>query len=1018
MNKQVRLLMVITAMLFAGFTPTKAQTISTQGKEFWVSFMTNGFRTNTSYGPAWVKTQILVSAKRNCSGTISNPNTDWSQEFTVRAGSITQIDIPENIAYHDINHNESVQPRGLRIVTTDTTSVYCTNIANNSFDASYVLPIHALADDYLIQCCEQSQTSGEFGTYETSAILIVAAENNVTVDIIPSTATMGGHAANEEFSIELQQGQSYQIRSQRGRDLSGTRVTARDCKKIAVFNGNTLTCVPDNMDNGYDHVFEQDMPLRSWGKNFVVTSSKDRVRDQVKITSSADNNQVFKNGELIATLNANESCTFFITCDDVSCYLETTYPAAVYLYNDTSRDQNYWGEFGDPSMLWIAPIEQRINEITFSTFDDEEAEIQNHYVNIIVKSEDIARVYFDDQQVSPLTFSRVHGTDDYSCCRMEISHSVHHISCINGFNAHVYGFGHAKGYAYMVGSNASDLTCSTLINGVIVAPNDVFQYCVDETATFSAEVNYQEYSLEWDFGDGTTSTQNPTTHTYTNKDIYNAKLIVTVQGGICDGSATETIPFTVDVTQKYADPVHDEICYGDGYYDHGFSVHQILNDTILGKLQDSPTTPNCQDSLLVYLTVRQPNNVHFDESACWHGNPDTYVGHGFVIQYDHPGTYSDHHDLENIFGCDSVATITLTVSDRITTTLYEHCCESSFYWDGSTYTDSGSYVKQYTSLQGCDSIVTLNLTFGHPQTFAFDTIVCGTFTWNGQEYDDEPGLHEYTQQFQTYDGCDSTVTARVTVSGAFEDLTPTHLNGCDSLIWNSNTYKLPGQYTANLTNPYGCDSILHLNLDMNYTPSTWGNQGEEIYAHDTVAAHQVITATEFQICTYTYSVQDKNPYCHWDSVVWSIHSESGETVNWLLEPFVDEDSIVWSANLTVFSYIPGRIILKAIAYNECSREGITFQNWIVSSFYGVDEDDFVADIRIVPNPNNGEMNLQFINTNGDTEVSVYDMSGTLIDRFTANASNYPYNMKRHPAGIYLFVFNHKGKITTRKVCIE
>ena len=382
MNRQVRLLFGIMALFFASSSSLKAQTISTQGKEFWVSFMTNGYKENTGWdwSAPWVKTQVLISAKRDCSGSITNPNTGWSHDFLVSAGDITKIEIPEEAAYHDDNHNESIQPKGLKIITTDTTSVYCTNIANNSFDASYVLPIHALADDYLIQCGEQSHTSSSFGTYETSAILIVAAEDNVTVDITPSSTTLGGHPANEEFSIELRQGQSYQIRSQRGHDLSGTRITARDCKKIAVFNGNTLTCVPNDLDNGYDHVFEQAMPLHSWGKNFVVTSSKDRKRDQVKITSSADNNQVFKNGELLTTLNANESYTFFITSEDVSCYLETTYPAAVFLYNDTSRDQNYWGEFGDPSMLWIAPIEQRINEITFATFDDEEAKIQKHYV--------------------------------------------------------------------------------------------------------------------------------------------------------------------------------------------------------------------------------------------------------------------------------------------------------------------------------------------------------------------------------------------------------------------------------------------------------------------------------------------------------------------------------------------------------------------------------------------------------------------------------------------------------------
>ena len=968
MDKQVKLLLVIAAMLFASFAPSKAQTVSTQGKEFWVSFMTNGYKENTGWGwnDPWVKTQVLISAKHDCTGTISNPNTVWSQNFEVRAGNITKIEIPEEAAYHDDIHNESVQPRGLKIVTTDTTSVYCTNIANNSFDASYVLPIHALADDYLIQCSNQSHSCYGFYDYETSAILIVAAENNVTVDITPTTTTLSGHPAGEEFSIELQQGQTYQIRSQAGQDLSGTRVTARDCKKIAVFNGNTLTSVPSNVDDSYDHVFEQAMPLHSWGKNFVVTSSKDRFRDQVKITSSADNNQIFKNGESLTTLNANESYTFFITSEEKSCYIETDFPSAVYLYNETS-DTHLNDYNGDPSMLWIAPIEQRINEITFATFNDEDADISNHYVNIIVKSEDITKVYFDDELVSPSYFTTVNGNGDYSCARMEISHDVHHISCVNGFNAHVYGFGSAKGYAYMVGSNASDLSLNILLNDITVKPNETFDFCIEEPVTFEATINFQNYTLEWDFGDGTTSTQNPATHNYSDRNLFNAKLIVTVQGGTCSGDEADTTAFFVDLRQHYLDPIHKDICSGEGYHENGFNIDFITNDTILLGTVPNPTIPVCLDSLLIYITANRTDYTPITDYRCWDGTYGFYNDYGFSFEYNNTGYYHRELQLENIFGCDSIVTLDLSVGEiYVAPTETIASCEKVIEWHNHQYTQEGIYYDTVpNSLNNCDSIFSVEISF--PELFG-DTIP---------------------------------------------------KKGCDTFNWhNGLSINYSGIYSTVIPSQSGCDSTAYINLSMNYTPSTWGNPGEEIYAHDTLAAHQVITATEFQICTYTYSVQDKNPYCHWDSVVWSIHSEEGEEVNWILEPFVDEDSIVWSANLTVFNYIPGRIILKAIAYNECLPQGKVFQNWLVSSFYGIDDENFVADIHIVPNPNDGDMNLQFLNTNGSTDVMVYDMSGTLIDKFEANTSCYHYNMKRHRAGIYLFVFNHKGKIITRKVCID
>ena len=40
---------------------------STQGKEFWFTFMQNGYKNN---GGAWVSNRVMISAKRACSGVI------------------------------------------------------------------------------------------------------------------------------------------------------------------------------------------------------------------------------------------------------------------------------------------------------------------------------------------------------------------------------------------------------------------------------------------------------------------------------------------------------------------------------------------------------------------------------------------------------------------------------------------------------------------------------------------------------------------------------------------------------------------------------------------------------------------------------------------------------------------------------------------------------------------------------------------------------------------------------------
>lgn len=106
---------------------------------------------------------------------------------------------------------------------------------------------------------------------------------------------------------------------------------------------------------------------------------------------------------------------------------------------------------GDPSVVWIAPVEQRIDRITFSTFNNQNINIQTHHVNIIVNTEDVGSVFLDEVQIPSRAFSPVAGNSDFSFTRKDIQHGVHHLRCDNGFNAHVYGFGVAKGYAYLVG---------------------------------------------------------------------------------------------------------------------------------------------------------------------------------------------------------------------------------------------------------------------------------------------------------------------------------------------------------------------------------------------------------------------------------------------------------------------------------------------------------------------------------------------------------------------------------------
>ena len=564
-------------MLLLSFGLTAFAQNSTQGKEFWFSFMHNGYKENSG---TWVETQVMISAKQACSGTVTNPRTSWSQSFTVGDESVVVLYIPEEQGYNE--GNEGVPSNfGLLLTATDTVSVYTSNCATFSFDASFVLPTESLGSNYIVQCDSQSRTNAMFTDQETGVFLIVATEDNTVIDIIPSVKTLDGHEAGTSYSVTLDRGQTYYMRSNNStnqRDFSGTCITARDGKRIAVFNGNTLTTIPNSSDNGHDHIFEQALPVETWGQKFAITSSSTRTRDGVKVMAGRDNDTVWCNGAYQTTLNLGECYTFWIYSSmsgshpfgGGSCFIETSEPSMVYLYNTTCYDSGLVQEKGDPSMVWIPPVEQKIDEITFCTFNHEMAPIDYHYVNVVVESESVGEVYFDGNLLEESQFQPLIGNEDYAYVKLDISHGVHHLSCVWGLIAHVYGFGQAKGYAYCVGANVVNLNGVLFVDGELSTTyHDGLRLCAGESAEFEVKTSYPVQRVVWDF-DGTPTPGGITaSHTYNTAGDFITKACIEGRDPNMNVPVYDTLTIDVHVgASEFAEEIH-EGCDEDSYEFYG-----------------------------------------------------------------------------------------------------------------------------------------------------------------------------------------------------------------------------------------------------------------------------------------------------------------------------------------------------------------------------------------------------------------------------------------------------------------
>lgn len=194
-------------------------------------------------------------------------------------------------------------------------------------------------------------------------------------------------------------------------------------------------------------------------------------------------------------------------------------------------------------------------------------------------------------------------------------------------------------------------------------------------------------------------------------------------------------------------------------------------------------------------------------------------------------TYTNNNNsatytLINTNGCDSIVTLDLTILNTTYGTDYQTHCDSYTWIDGNTYiNDNNSATYTLTNSNGCDSIVTLDLTIFNP-TFGIDNQVqCNSFTWiDGNNYTNSNNSATYT--LVNSNGCDSIITLDLTIlENTFGVDNQTH---CDSYTWiDGNNYTdSNNSATHTLTNSNGCDSIVTLNLTVLNT-----NFGTDIQEH-------------------------------------------------------------------------------------------------------------------------------------------------------------------------------------------
>ncbi|MBN4071278.1 FG-GAP repeat protein, partial [Crocinitomix catalasitica] len=186
------------------------------------------------------------------------------------------------------------------------------------------------------------------------------------------------------------------------------------------------------------------------------------------------------------------------------------------------------------------------------------------------------------------------------------------------------------------------------------------------------------------------------------------------------------------------------------------------------------------------------------------------------ITYTVSGIYSQ--TLTNSTGCDSTATLDLTINNASISTTTIVGCDSYLWTDGTNYTVSSIYTQTLTNSAGCDSIATLDLTINNSNASTSIITACDSYLWTDGTTYTASGI--YTQLLVNTSGCDSLATLDLTINNSTSSTTI--VTACDSYLWtDGSTYSVSGIYTQTLSNSVTCDSIVTLDLTIiNSTSST------------------------------------------------------------------------------------------------------------------------------------------------------------------------------------------------------
>jgi len=241
----------------------------------------------------------------------------------------------------------------------------------------------------------------------------------------------------------------------------------------------------------------------------------------------------------------------------------------------------------------------------------------------------------------------------------------------------------------------------------------------------------------------------------------------------------------------------------------GYSFSHDVRDTLLL----IPNTAGC-DSLITYsLTINYNDTIRVDSTICENNLPLQWNGATFT---------SDGIDTIkyfNRYGADSVIIMTLHVNPAFQEDRMAVICDNMTYlFDWEEVSTPGDWTHSLLSIHNCDSIIMLHLTVNSTYNTQLDIHIC-----DGQHYEMGGEVYEHNGDYETkltsMENCDSLVSLHLNVHPNYS----TRVDSVDChtgyITYNGEVFQNSGMYIQHFPTVAHCDSVLYLNFHIENPPS-------------------------------------------------------------------------------------------------------------------------------------------------------------------------------------------------------